>query len=299
MNHSNPLVSIVIPVYNVQDYLEQCLSSVVQQTYRHLEIICVIDGSQDNSEKIARHIAAVDSRCRIITQANQGLSVARNTGVDASNGDWVFFLDSDDWLTENAIEKLLAAALHSQRSTCSGAAMEYWEETGTIKPYKNPKKRRLGPLNLHQQDFLTLEPMAWNKLYRRDLVINTPFTPGLVHEDLDFYWRIFSEYPEIVAIPEVVVFYRRRSGTMSQQKSYCEDYQDNYIRILDNAFTAIQKHRQLRYYFFRQALKYLKYLKAKKAPNTRYERHIRKRYGVRDTVGFRIGLKLRRLIGTV
>lgn len=297
MKPSNPLVSIIIPIYNVQDYLEQCLVSVARQTYRDLEILCIIDGGQDDSAGIAQDFAAAEPRCRVLTQPNQGLSVARNNGVRAAAGQWVFFLDADDWLADDAIEALVVAAPRDGRATISGAVMEYWEESGTTKPYIKPQKRRLGVLHLQRGDFFAVEPVAWNKLYPRELVAQTPFTPGLVHEDLDFYWRAFAEFPEVIAIPQVVVFYRRRSGTLSRQSSYAENYQDHYIRIVDNAFAVVGKHPRLRYHFLRQSLKYLKYIREKNAASTRYERHIGERYGIRDTAGFRFWLKLRRLLG--
>lgn len=295
MNPANPLISIIIPIYNVQDYLEQCLHSVAHQTYKNLEIVCVIDGSQDNSENIARHFSLQDPRCQILTQPNRGLSVARNRGVEHASGDWIFFLDADDWLAEDAIENLFATAEKTKMPVISGAVMEHWEETGTIRPYKKRERRSLGHIHLLRQNFFALEPMVWNKLYKRDLVVNTPFTPGLVHEDLDFYWRLFPQYPEVYAIAETVIHYRCRSGTLSKQKKYDDSYQDNYIRILDNAFLATRHHRSLGYYVFRQSLKYLKYLKKKSAPSARYEQHIWERYGVRDNWRFRLWLTLKRL----
>lgn len=297
MNHQSPLVSVVIPIYNVQDFLEQCLASVVHQSYPNLEILCVIDGSQDDSENIARGFAEIDSRCHILTQPNQGLSVARNTGITAATGEWVFFLDSDDWLAENAIKNLVATALRTQLPIISGAVIEYWEDAGTIKPYQKPHKRLVGAVDLRRQDFFALETMVWNKLYSRNLVVHYPFAPGLIHEDLDFYWRIFSQHSKTYAIPDNVVYYRRRSGSLSQQKSHDEHYQDNYIHILDNAFLVTQNYQPLRYHVFRQSLKYLKYLKKKNAPCARYERHILERYGVKNTAGFRLVLRLRRLFG--
>lgn len=299
MSHSTPTVSVIIPIYNVQDYLDQCLQSVLQQTYKHLEILCVIDGSQDDSEKIARRYAQSDDRCRTLTQTNQGLSVARNTGLQAATGEWIFFLDSDDWLAENAIQNLVEAARKSGRPVISGAVMEHWEGTGTQKPYQRPGKRPTGLLDLHGRRFFSLEPMVWNKLYRRDLAVTCPFTPGLVHEDLDFYWRFFSRYSQVYAIPDTVIHYRCRSGTLSRQKFYDDTYQDNYIRIVDNAFLVAENQRQLRYEVYRQSLKYLKYLRQRQAPSARYQRHIQQRYRIKDTKAFRFWLQLRRLVGAL
>lgn len=297
MSDSVPLVSVVIPVYNVEAYLHQCLTSVAAQSLADLEIICVIDGGTDGSATIAHEFALAEPRCRVISQANQGLSAARNTGVTAARGRWIFFLDSDDWMPPTALQVLVEAADRSGAMVVSGAVMECWEESGQEKPYKKPEKRAVGPLHLHRQDFFALETMAWNKLYPREWLQQCLFVPGLVHEDLEFYWRFFSTHPEVYAVPDVVVYYRRRAGTLSQQKFYDQSYQDHYIRIIDSAFAAVPAHKSLAYHAGRQALKYLKYLREKAAPSARYESHIREHYGVRDTAYYRYGLSLRKWLG--
>ena len=86
MTHNNPLISVIIPIYNVEEYLAECLESVIRQTYKHIEVLCVIDGSKDNSQTIAEKYAASDSRLNVILQENQGLSGARNTGLDVAKG---------------------------------------------------------------------------------------------------------------------------------------------------------------------------------------------------------------------
>ena len=100
-----PKVSVVIPVYNVEKYLGECLDSVLRQTFKDLEIICVDDGSTDSSPKILAEYAAKDARIKIITQSNAGLSAARNAGMDAANGKYIYFLDSDDYITDDAMER--------------------------------------------------------------------------------------------------------------------------------------------------------------------------------------------------
>lgn len=299
MSDAVPLVSVVIPVYNVEAYLHQCLTSVAAQSFADLEIICVIDGATDSSETIAREFALAEPRCRVIRQANQGLSAARNTGVAAARGRWIFFLDSDDWMPPAALQALIAAADRSGAMVVSGAVMEWWEESGLEKPYKKPEKRAVGSLHLHRQDFFALETMAWNKLYPREWLQQCLFVRGLVHEDLEFYWRFFSIHPKVYAVPDVVVYYRRRAGSLSQQKSCDQFYQDHYIRIIDSAFTAAPAHKSLAYHAGRQALKYLKYLREKAAPSARYEAHIREHYRVRDTAAYRFQLSLKKMLATL
>ena len=99
-------VSIIIPVYNVEKYLKKCLDSVINQTYKDIEIICVNDGSKDGSENILKEYATKDSRIKIIEKKNGGLSSARNAGLDVASGEYCYFVDSDDWIELNTIEKL-------------------------------------------------------------------------------------------------------------------------------------------------------------------------------------------------
>ena len=100
-----PKVSVVIPVYNVEKYLGECLDSVLRQTLNEIEIICVDDGSTDGSAAILQKYAAADPRIRLISQANAGLSAARNAGMDAATGKYIYFLDSDDYISADAMEK--------------------------------------------------------------------------------------------------------------------------------------------------------------------------------------------------
>ena len=101
-----PLISIIVPIYRVEEYLDKCLSSIINQTYKNLEIILVNDGSDDNSIKIAKKYAKKDERIKIIEEDNKGLSCARNTGINASTGKYITFVDSDDFIEENYIEVL-------------------------------------------------------------------------------------------------------------------------------------------------------------------------------------------------
>ena len=113
-----PLISVIIPVYNVEKYLRRCLDSVVAQTYRNLEIICVDDGSVDESGKICDQYAVRDARIKVIHQENQGLSAARNRGLDAAEGAYIAFVDSDDYILEDMYKKMLDKLLNYNVDLC-------------------------------------------------------------------------------------------------------------------------------------------------------------------------------------
>ena len=124
--NNNPKISVIIPVYNVEDYLEECLDSIINQTFKDLEIICINDGSQDNSLNILEEYAEKDNRIKIITTKNQGLSAARNRGLENITGDYVYFIDSDDYLELTAFEELYAVSeeksldlIHFKFDNCS------------------------------------------------------------------------------------------------------------------------------------------------------------------------------------
>lgn len=108
--NSNPKVSIIIPVYNTEKYLSRCLNSLVKQTLHDIEIICINDGSEDNSLSILENYASSDERIVLIDQKNQGQSVARNRGIEIARGKYIGFVDSDDWVDDNYFEKLYCAA---------------------------------------------------------------------------------------------------------------------------------------------------------------------------------------------
>lgn len=294
-----PLVSIVVPIYNVEKYLRQCLNSLVAQTYKNWEAVCVLDGPTDDSEAVLREIAASDTRFTIVSQNNQGLSVARNTGVSKSKGDFIFFLDSDDWLDENALQCLVAAAQRTQCPVICGAVTEYWEDTHQYRPYLKAKRRKLGKLTLRRQRFFDVETMAWNKLYKTELVKKNPFQAGLVHEDLEFYWRVFSSSAQVFAIPESIIFYRRRSGSLSNQKQYDTDYQNNFIRIADSAFDTLKVQPNLRVIFLKKHLRHLRELKKRNVPYQLYAKHIQEQFGIRESRGFVIQLKIRTFIDRI
>ncbi|RBW66262.1 glycosyltransferase [Vibrionales bacterium C3R12] len=281
MTNLKPLITIIIPIYNVEEYLANCLGSVIQQGYSNLEILCIIDGSKDRSEEIALEYAKLDSRITVISQENKGLSGARNTGINLANGEYFFFLDSDDWLDNRAIQNLLTAALQTDSLIISGGITSFEHDTNIYSPYK--KSRKTGLITLKGRDFFNIEIMVWNKLYHRTIFNSLRFTPKLIHEDEDFYWRTYSQFREVIAIPENVIFYRKRSNSITSNKREDQAYQHNYTIIIDNASNVTTQHSDLNYAFRKCAIKYLRQLKAKKAPCDEYQRHIEEKFRLKDT----------------
>ncbi|KGY07464.1 glycosyltransferase family 2 protein [Vibrio sinaloensis] len=281
MSNTTPLISIIIPIYNVEDYLRKTLDSVLVQTYQNLEILCVLDSPTDNSERIAFEYQQRDSRIRLIHQDNQGVSVARNNGMDQAKGDYFFFLDSDDWLINNAIELLVEAALQTKCLVTSGGIINVDETTQTQSVYN--RKRKTGHLTLTGKHFFDLEVVVWNKLYHRSTCEDIRYVPGLIHQDEEFYWQFFARNQNAYAIEEDVIYYYRRGNSITTTKRKTnEKYQLNYLTVIKNAYNLLSSRPDLKYQFRKRAIKYLRKIQSKNAPCGIYQEHIAKEYGLRD-----------------
>ncbi len=219
-NLKEPLtVSVVIPVYNVEAYLPQCIESVVGQTYRDIEIILVDDGSTDGSGKICDEYAARDSRIQVIHTENRGLSAARNKGVETSRSDYLSFLDSDDWMEPNAIETLLDTAMRFDADVvvsrfCRefiGRSEQLKTDFKEIRTLKN--EEILSVFSTGEMTNLT-----WNKLYRSNRFQPYSFPEGRTYEDVSIIWKIMKDLSDsdgtVVVIPDVLFHYRMQKSSI-------------------------------------------------------------------------------------
>ncbi len=172
---NNPIISIVIPVYNTVEYVEKCISSIINQTYSNLEIICVDDGSTDGSGMILDGFCRQDSRVKVIHQDNQGESKARNIGLDIASGSYVTLVDSDDWLETDMYEKLIDAALKCDADMAIGGWVKESLNNSEIIKNELPIKSDIFTRNdllkyLYIRDKYRAFAYMWNKIYRRDLL---------------------------------------------------------------------------------------------------------------------------------
>lgn len=151
---SEPLISIIIPVYNVEKYLSKCLDSVINQTYKNLEIICINDSSQDDSLKILERYAEIDSRIKVIVKENEGVSEARNRGLDVSNGEYIMFVDADDWIYLNMCELMYS---EMQKNKADVVMCDYMKE------FSDKTKQN----HTYDSDLYFSKDEVYHKLYRR------------------------------------------------------------------------------------------------------------------------------------
>lgn len=205
------MISIIIPIYNVERYLSQCLESVINQTYKELEIICINDGSPDNSLKILEKFQKKDNRIKLITQKNQGLAGARNTGINNATGEFIFFLDSDDWLPLNAIELLYNKQKNEDADIVIGG-----RNTITLKkenkffPKSYEKNLKFKEYIMRSFKDKSFRAVAWGKLYKKDIIkkYRLYFPKGLLYEDLLFLMRYLYYSKKITVLSECVYNYR-------------------------------------------------------------------------------------------
>ncbi|MBR1649188.1 MAG: glycosyltransferase [Alphaproteobacteria bacterium] len=216
---NNALLSVIIPVHNVEKYLEQCLTSVVNQTYENLEIICVNDGSTDNSMAILESYAANDKRIKIINQQNRGLSLARNAGIEKASGELIAFLDSDDWLELDFYEKLINRLQKDNSDIAIG-------ETYYKYPHYTGKNEWVNMFNfkkdtdvidtIFDKQNLIYSCACWNKVYRSSLIQdnNIRFPAGLLIEDVPFTFAAIINARKISLVRGAILNYRRAGGTI-------------------------------------------------------------------------------------
>ena len=215
----SPLISVIVPVYNVEKYLRKCLDSICGQTYRNLEILCVNDGSPDGSAAILEEYVAKDPRIKVFTQANAGLAAARNTGLEHATGEWVTGVDSDDYLEPDAYEYALSAESGEVDIICFGTRVTWHNEEP--KPHLStfftiPTRETQPPT---PELIAATNDSFCTKIFRRSLITRTGsrFPVGLWYED-SFFWRTSAPFAQKIAfLPGEKYHYIRHSGTIMSQ----------------------------------------------------------------------------------
>lgn len=218
-----PKISVIIPAYNSETYLEPCVRSVLQQTYQNLEILLIDDGSTDSTWDICWRLAAADSRIKPIHKQNGGVSSARNAGIEAASGAMLLFVDGDDELKENGLEALIEA---QQRTGADIVAA--WYDMGAPIPYPEAGDVVWKGTQVLQKS-LEDHPLTysvWAKLYTREIIGDTRFQEGIrVNEDSLFVFRLLCKQPCFAGINRVVYFYRPNAASASRA-AFSEKYFD-------------------------------------------------------------------------
>ncbi len=232
-------ISVIVPVYNVEKFLKKCLHSIISQTFRDIEIICVNDGSTDASRKILEEYKNKDSRIKIVNKKNGGLSSARNAGMKAAKGEFCSFIDSDDWIDETMLEKLYnnITELNTDISIC---AVHQFDETKQMIDDSNPYytlgyfdssfDNRAFSYKDTKSFIMDVCVMAWNKLYRKSFIeeCSARFPDGLIFEDGPFFFSLFFKGAKVSVIRDFLYYYRiNRAGSIVRNPG------ENFLDIID------------------------------------------------------------------
>ena len=226
--NNDPLISIIIPCFNAEKTLEKCLKSVVQQSYANLEIIIIDDGSTDETSLIYNKFQSNDERILVLKQQNSGVSKARNTGVKAATGDYICFVDSDDWAELNYCSELYSL-LVGENADISIVEASYEDENGNVlcsKPISDEKifdGNRALVLLLEDQE---IQSHPWGKLFKADLLKNVHFPENLkCFEDYSTLFKIFNKAVKVVKSNKKLYHYIQREDSLSHNLSPATAYQ--------------------------------------------------------------------------
>lgn len=213
----NPLISIIVPTYNVEKYIRTCIESILAQTYRNVEVIIVNDGSTDQSLAVISDLICSHHNVKVINQKNQGLSVARNTGIDVATGKYITFVDADDKIMPGFVSSLYQIADKTGADIVRGSFRDF---NGNIPKYWVPDfnvPTNCGTIVLDQFLSSNISFVVWSSIYRLDFINSNHirFTPGIIFEDVDFTTRAYMLAKLVATSPEPNYAYRiHRQGSI-------------------------------------------------------------------------------------
>ena len=248
---NDSLISIIVPVYNVESYLPYCLESISNQTYTHFEAILVDDGSTDNSGKLCDRLSAQHHQIITIHKKNGGLSDARNAGLDIARGKFITFIDSDDELGDDTLESLVK--FMEDHDECDILEYEAWIH------YDTPQQHLIGLNEKAYNDMSEYwcsdkaytHTYAWNKLYRKELFNNILYPEGFIYEDIATTYKIIWKSSTVYYLPKTLYYYRLRPGSIVAEDSNTSKWSEMRIAqcrdlwnsgCKSNRFIAFQNH---------------------------------------------------------
>ena len=232
------LISIIIPVYNVEKFLDKCINSIVNQTYKNLEIIIIDDGSTDNSGKMCEAWKIKDNRIKVLHQQNFGAGHARNVGIEASTGKWIFFVDSDDYLKLEIIELLYKNAIKTSSDVSSSGyivkmfqdeIIKYNKENYVVNSEEALRKMLVGE---------GISTFVCDKLYKKELFETIKFPEGKNRERIAVLYKLFDKASKISHISEAGYYYVQRNGSLSHAE-FTSERLTNGIEFLEEMLNFI------------------------------------------------------------
>ncbi|MCH5220522.1 MAG: glycosyltransferase [Muribaculaceae bacterium] len=211
-----PKISIIIPAFNVEKYLGECIDSVLAQSFADYEVIVVDDGSSDNTLEVAVSKASKDPRVKVAHQENAGPSAARNNGLEMAKGEWIVFVDGDDMLLPGALDVFNEVALQTEADIICASSTDKYLAGVNLKKANLSSTKHYTPVQgltsiLYQKE---LTASVWAKMYKRSVWERVRFTTGILYEDLDVIYRVFSEARKVVYIDTEVYYYRSNPNSI-------------------------------------------------------------------------------------
>lgn len=243
-----PKVSVIVPFYNVEKYIEKCLDSLVNQTLEEIEIILVNDGSQDNSEEKAKEFEKrYPNKIKYYKKANGGLGDARNFGIKYASGEYIAFLDSDDFVELTMYEEMYKKA---KQENADMVECDFWWE------YPNKKKEDIGNTYSNPKEMLyKSRVVAWNKLIKREIYEKYPearFSVGLRYEDVEGFYKILPYIKKVVFVRKCFIHYIQRQGSISNTQN---QKNEEIFTVLENVINYYKKNNL--YNDFKEELEYV------------------------------------------
>lgn len=249
----NPLISIIIPVFNVEKYIEKCVNSLLDQTYKNIEIILINDGSADNSGAVCESLAKNDSRIVVLHQNNSGVSAARNNGLDVMKGEFVTFVDSDDYVDSQFIECLYNALSinNADIATCGHYRVEF---DGSLKKIyhlsDNPEEiicmsGKDSIINIFYEKICSAS--SGSKLYKRELFKNLRFPDYIMGEDTFVVYHTFKDSTLIAHTNKPLYYYVQHSDSVTNNKSNFFKFYD-YVKLYDHIINSDASDRSSEYF---------------------------------------------------
>lgn len=225
-------LSIVIPCYNVEKYIKECIESVLEQNIYSYEILLINDGSTDKTLNILE-LYSSNPKIKIINQQNGGLSKARNTGLLNAKGEYVLFLDSDDFVEKNSLNKVLKLVKEKSLNILAFNFFIYYKSSN----FYCEKRKRIKKNIFSGEEFLKFNlsnknyPMSWLNIYNKEFLIknNLFFKEGILHEDVEFYIRLLKKVERMIYVDIPVIYYRQRNGSITKKKN---KRRESYLEIL-------------------------------------------------------------------
>lgn len=247
-------ISVIIPCYNTEKYLKQCLDSVINQTFKDLEIICINDGSTDSTLQILEEYAQKDSRIKVVTQGNKGLSGARNTGLENATQEYCYFLDSDDYIETNLLETAFNALNNNQIDYyCFGSKVFTEDEKNLVQDASSMNEYLRIKFNGTQKAIFDVGQNqnihVWNKIFRTQIIKenNIHFIEGLLYEDIFFTWYYFFLSKKIYFDKKIFHYYRMHSNSIMEKTTLNKSYESAVSHLYNwhELFVQVSKNKDL------------------------------------------------------